>query len=59
MPDHARDHCPKLTQATLAKKVGVHKITISRIERGDRQPSMDLLQRIAKSLKVTIKELLP
>jgi transcriptional regulator with XRE-family HTH domain len=47
-----------LTQAALAAKIGVHKITISRLERGDRQPSMDMLQRLAKALKVHIKDLL-
>ena len=50
-------HRRKLTQAALAQKVGVHKITISRLERGDRQPSMDLLQKLAKALKVTLAEL--
>ena len=36
----------------LAEKVSVHKITISRLERGDRQPSMALLQRLTKALGV-------
>ena len=48
----------KLTQAKLAAKVGVHEMTISRLERGDRQPSMDLLQRLAKVLRVKVGELL-
>jgi transcriptional regulator with XRE-family HTH domain len=48
----------KLTQLALAKKVGVHEITISQLECGDRHPSMDLLQRLAKALKVNIKDLL-
>ena len=48
----------KLTQVELAGKVGVHEITISRLERGDRQPSMALLQRLAKTLKVKVAELL-
>jgi len=48
----------KLTQLALANKVGVHKITISRLERGDRQPSMNLLQKLAKALKVRVKDLL-
>ena len=46
------------TQAELAKKVGVHEITISRLERGERQPSMDLLHRLAKALRVKVGELL-
>jgi transcriptional regulator with XRE-family HTH domain len=48
----------KLTQLALANKIGVHKITISRLERGDRQPSMSLLQKLAKALKVKVKDLL-
>jgi transcriptional regulator with XRE-family HTH domain len=48
----------KLTQAALAKKVGVHQVTIARIETGERNPSMDLLQRLAKALKVKVGRLL-
>ena len=48
----------KLTQAALAKKVGVHQVTIARLETGKRRPSMDLLQRLAKALRVKIGDLL-
>jgi len=48
----------KLTQAELARRVGVHVITITRLETGARRPSMDLLQRLAKVLKVKVGELL-
>ena len=48
----------KLTQVELAEIVGVHKITISRLERGDRQPSMRMLQRLAKALGVSVTRLL-
>ncbi len=48
----------KLTQAALAKKVGVHRVTIARLESGDRRPSMDLLQRIAKAFKMKVGDLL-
>jgi transcriptional regulator with XRE-family HTH domain len=48
----------KLTQAQLAAKVGVHEMTISKLERGDRQPSLALLRRLAKALKVKVGELL-
>lgn len=48
----------KLTQLKLANKVGVHKITISRLERGERQPSMNLLHRLAKALGVPVTALL-
>ena len=48
----------KLTQVQLAEKVGVHEMTVSRLERGERQPSLALLQRLAKALKVKVGELL-
>jgi len=48
----------KLTHAQLAAKVGVHEMTISKLERGDRQPSLALLRRLAKALKVKVGELL-
>ncbi len=47
-----------LTQAALAKKVGVHQVTIARLETGVRRPSMDLLQRLARILKVKLRTLL-
>jgi len=48
----------KLTQAQLAAKVGVHEMTISKLERGDRQPSLALLRRLARALKVKVGQLL-
>lgn len=48
----------KLTQAQLAKKVGVHQVTIARLETGVRGPSADLLRRLAKALKVGMEDLL-
>ena len=48
----------KLTQAALAKRVDVDEMTISRIERGVRRPSMALLHRLAKALGVPVTELL-
>ena len=47
-----------LSQAALGRKVGVHVMTISRLERGERQPSMALLQRLAKALGVPVSRLL-
>ncbi len=47
-----------LTQAALAKRVGVHQVTIARLETGVRRPSADLLQRLAKALKVKMEDLL-
>ncbi len=48
----------KLTQQALADKVGVRQETIARLETGTRQPSMDLLHRLAKELKVKVGDLL-
>ena len=48
----------KLTQVELAKRVRVHQVTIARLERGARRPSADLLQRLARVLKVTMEDLL-
>lgn len=48
----------KLTQQALADKVGVRQETIARLESGTRQPSMALLHRLAKVLKVKVGELL-
>ncbi len=47
-----------LTQGELAAKVGVHWVTISRIETGARNPSMPLLVKLAKALKVKVGRLL-
>ncbi len=47
-----------MTQAALAKKVGVHQVSITRIETGVRNPSMALLQRLAQALKVQLESLL-
>ena len=43
-----------MTQAALAAKVGVHQVTIARIETGARNPSMPLLQKIAKALRMRL-----
>ncbi len=46
------------TQEMLAKKVGVSRVTIARIEIGNRRPSLELLERLAKALKVKVGDLL-
>jgi transcriptional regulator with XRE-family HTH domain len=48
----------KLTQAKLAEKVGVHQVTIARLESGTRRPSMAMLQRLARVLGVPVTALL-
>jgi transcriptional regulator with XRE-family HTH domain len=47
-----------LTQADLAERVGVQPETISRIENGHNDPSLDLLSRMSGHLGVRTEELL-
>jgi transcriptional regulator with XRE-family HTH domain len=46
------------TQAELAEKVGVSRVTIGRIEIGYARPSLDLLERLAAVFKVKVSRLL-
>jgi len=46
-----------LTQAELAEKVGVGRVSIARIETGTRKPSMDLALTIARELDTTAEAL--
>lgn len=46
-----------LSQDQLAEKVGIESKYLSRIEVGKRDPSLDVLERIADSLQVEMKEL--
>jgi transcriptional regulator with XRE-family HTH domain len=46
------------TQDTLARKARVSRVTIGRIEIGHSRPSLELLERLAKILKVKLSELL-
>lgn len=47
-----------LTQTQLAERVGVTRVTIARLEIGMRQPGIDLLEALAKALRVKITQLL-
>lgn len=46
-----------LTQKELAKLVGIHELTISRIEGGSRQIELDTLGKLCSALQVPIQEL--
>ena len=46
------------TQQVLAEKVGVSRVTVARIEIGNRKPPLELLYRLAKVLKVKVGDLL-
>jgi len=47
-----------LTQVQLAVIIGISPSYMSAIEQGARYPSLKVLQKIAKTIKVDIKELL-
>jgi len=44
-----------LTQAQLAKKIGTKQSAISRLERGDYNPSLSFLDKVAKGLDAKLK----
>lgn len=46
-----------MTQDTLAEMVGARRETISRIEKGQYNPSLKLAMDIAKVFEVTVEEL--
>ncbi len=48
-----------ITQEELAVKLYMHKNYIGMIERGERNPTIRTLYKIAKALKVSASELLP
>jgi transcriptional regulator with XRE-family HTH domain len=47
-----------LTQADLADKLGVTQAYIAMLESDAREPSLDVLRRLAKALKADVSELL-
>lgn len=47
-----------LTQEELAEKVGISRAYIGFVEQGRNAPSLETLEKIAKSLKVKLSELL-
>lgn len=46
-----------ITQDDLAKKIDSSRVYISHVEQGRRSPSLELLEKIAKALKVQVKDL--
>jgi transcriptional regulator with XRE-family HTH domain len=49
----------RLTQADVAEKAEIHVNYFARIERGEENPSIDIVEKIAKALKVKSSEILP
>ena len=47
-----------LNQTDLAKKVRVTQAYIAMLEKGRENPTLDVLERLAKALKVPVKDLL-
>ncbi len=47
-----------MTQEDLAEKVGVSRVYIGYVEQGRNSPSLEILERIAKALRVKIGDLL-
>ena len=47
-----------MTQATLAKKAGVSRAYLSRLEMGRHDPPLSRLRKLAKALGVAVTELL-
>jgi transcriptional regulator with XRE-family HTH domain len=48
-----------LTQEDIADKSGMHVSTLGRIERGESNPPLQTLNKIAQVLKVKPREILP
>lgn len=47
-----------LTQQQLAERVGAHRVTIAKLETGALRPGVDVLEGLAKALKVKVTDLL-
>lgn len=47
----------KLTQEELASKIGIHVTTLGRIERGESNPPLQTINRIAQALGIKISDL--
>lgn len=48
----------EISQQALADRIGVHRLTLSRWEAGQREPRADELQRWARELGISVDELL-
>jgi transcriptional regulator with XRE-family HTH domain len=49
----------KISQEELAAKLSMHRTYIGMIERGERNPTIRTLYKIAKALNVSASEILP
>ena len=46
-----------LSQEALAKKTGLNRVTLARLERARHPPNLDTLDRIARALRVRLADL--
>jgi len=46
------------TQQALADKAGVARNTIARLEAGNRRPSFEMLERLARAFRLSLADLL-
>lgn len=46
-----------MTQDDVAAKAGIHRISLVRIERGVKKPTLETLDKIARALRVTLVDL--
>lgn len=47
-----------MTQEGLAKKAGISRVYVARLETGKQDPTLTTLKKLAKALKMTVGELL-
>lgn len=48
-----------LSQVALAKRANVGRVTLVRIEQGTQDPTVTTLERLAKALRVNVRDLFP
>lgn len=46
----------KMTQSELAERAGVARVTVARMEIGEREPSWVMVQKLARALNVPVAE---
>ena len=51
-------HEMELSQEAFAHEAGIHRTYVSDIERGSRNPTVTIVERLAKALSVSASELL-
>ncbi|TCL71545.1 helix-turn-helix protein [Hydrogenispora ethanolica] len=49
----------KISQEELAFRCGLHRTYVSSVERGERNISLENIQKLAEALEVSMKDLIP